>query len=168
MTNEKIADKAGKNGDGQRATRAESIHTIYRGPHIGRNRCGAMDWYARKARSHHLTNIHHLSERPPKLFKGEAMDISFTEEDAKWVHHPHSDALVINVYIGSRSVHRILVDNGSSANILYYDVYKKMGLLDKEMSIDICYLYGFTGVTVSTKRSIKLSIRLGDSAASAT
>ena len=60
---------------------------------------------------------------PPKMFKGEMTSITFTEEDARHVHHPHNDALVVKVLIGGTNVHRCLVDNGSSVNILTYDTY---------------------------------------------
>ena len=73
-----------------------------------------MDRYVKEARQRPLTNVNNLSLRPPKVFKGEAVDITFTEEDAKWVHHPHSDALVVNIMIGAMNVHRVFVDNGSS------------------------------------------------------
>lgn len=67
--------------------------------------------------------MHHLSQRPHKLFKGEEPDIMFTEEDATWVHHPHIDALVIKVKIDSTSVHKVLVDNGNVVNVVTYKVY---------------------------------------------
>lgn len=54
------------------------------------------------------------------MFKGENTQIIFSEDDTKWVHHPHNDVLVINARIGSSCVHRVFVDNGSFVNILYY------------------------------------------------
>lgn len=63
-------------------------------------------------------HVYNLSERPPKLFKGETAGITLTEDDARHVHHPHNDALVVKVAIGSINVHMVLVDNGSSVNIL--------------------------------------------------
>lgn len=79
------------------------------------------------------------------MFKGEDTQINFPEEDVDWIHHPHNDALVVNIKIGSRSVHRVFVENGSLVNILYHATYKKMGLLDKEMTTGATCIYGFTG-----------------------
>lgn len=68
----------------------------------------------------------------------------FTEEDAKWVHHPHSDALVVRVSIGSQNIYMVLVENGSTVNVLTYDVYKKIGFMDKDLISIVGHLYGFT------------------------
>ena len=46
--------------------------------------------------------------------------ITFTDEDAERVHHPHDDAIVITLLIANYTTRRVLVDNGSSTNILYY------------------------------------------------
>ena len=91
-----------------RFRREGSIQTICGGPHIGGESQNAMDKYVKEARQRPLTNVNNLSLRPPKVFKGELSDITFTEEDAKWVHHPHNDALVVNIRIGSMNVHRVV------------------------------------------------------------
>ena len=46
--------------------------------------------------------------------------ITFTGEDARRLHHPHDDAIVITLTIANYTTRRVLVDNGSSADILYY------------------------------------------------
>ena len=46
-------------------------------------------------------------------------DMSFNEEDAKGVKQPHNDPLVIMLTIEGFNTKRILVDNGSSADIIY-------------------------------------------------
>ena len=47
------------------------------------------------------------------------------KEDARRLHHPHDNALVINIRIGDYNTHRVLIDNGSSADILYYLAFQK-------------------------------------------
>ncbi|XP_074375294.1 uncharacterized protein LOC141717076 [Apium graveolens] len=81
--------------DKERIARAGSIHIILGGSHIGGDSRKAMNRYAREAKDKPLTNVNHLSQRPPELFEREADDIVFRENDAKWVHYPHTDALVI-------------------------------------------------------------------------
>ena len=57
-----------------------------------------------------------ISERSPKMTKVDNLGISFTEEDARWLHHAHDDALVINLSIANFNTQ--LVDNGCSTDIL--------------------------------------------------
>ena len=54
--------------------------------------------------------------------------ITFTDEDAERVHHPHDDAIVITLLIVDYMTKRVLMDNGSSANILYYPTFQQMRL----------------------------------------
>nr|XP_017247956.1 PREDICTED: uncharacterized protein LOC108219166 [Daucus carota subsp. sativus] len=145
-----------------------SIHVIFGGPHLAGEGTRAIERYAKEARGRPLTNIHNLSSRPPKVFRGEAIDITFSEEDARWVHHPHNDALVIALRIGPMNVHRVLVDNGSSVNILYYGTYQKLGLPDKDMKVEDVYIYGFGGEAVKVKGTIRLPVTLGEGTCSAT
>ena len=57
------------------------------------------------------------------MTKVDSPTISFTEEDARRLHHPHDDALVINLSIADFNTQRILVDNGSSVDIHYYPTF---------------------------------------------
>ena len=50
--------------------------------------------------------------------------ITFTDEDAERIHHPHDDAIVITLLITNYTTRRVLVDNGSLANILYYQAFQ--------------------------------------------
>ena len=49
--------------------------------------------------------------------------IRFTEEDARHLHHPHNDTLVISIRIGGYNTHQVLVDNESFVDILYYPTF---------------------------------------------
>ncbi|XP_074376965.1 uncharacterized protein LOC141718479 [Apium graveolens] len=113
--------------------RAESIPTIFRGHPFIVDSNRPSEKNAREARHPPLINIYILEDRPPKIFKGESTDITFRERESRWVHHPHNDALVITMFIGAMNMHRVFLDNGSSANILYYNSYKKLGFPDSDM-----------------------------------
>ncbi|XP_074363494.1 uncharacterized protein LOC141704042 [Apium graveolens] len=142
--------------------RAGSIQAIFGGhPFIG-NSNRALERNAREARHPPLTNIHSLEDRPPKIFKGESADITFRERESRWVHHPHNDALVITMLIGEMNVHRVFLDNGSSANILYYSTYKKLGFPDSDMYFEDAHIYGFTGEAVRVMGSVRLPVTLGE------
>ena len=69
-----------------------------------------------------------LSGRSPKIRTTDKQAITFTDEDAVRIHHPHDDAIVITLLIADYTTRRVLVDNGSSANILYYPVFQQMNL----------------------------------------
>ncbi|XP_074342005.1 uncharacterized protein LOC141679403 [Apium graveolens] len=148
--------------------RAGSIRAIFGGhPFVGdSNR--ALERNAREARHQPLTNIHSLEDRPSKIFKGESADITFREIESIWVHHPHNDAFKITMLVGTMNVHRVFLDNGSSANILYYNTYKKLGFLDNDMNFEDAHVYGFTGEAVRVMGSIRLPVTLGEGALSIT
>ena len=106
---------------------AEPLHkirTIFGGPHFAEETRGAQNRYVREARDKLLTNVDSLDKRPAKQFRGEVDDITFNDKDAHHVRHSHCDALVIKAMIANNNVHRILVDNGSSVDILYYQAFK--------------------------------------------
>ena len=57
--------------------------------------------------------------------------IEFSEEDARRLHHRHDDALVVSIQVGDYNMHWVLVDNGSSTDILYYPAFQQMRI-DKD------------------------------------
>jgi hypothetical protein len=63
-------------------------------------------------------------QKPPKIIKKDSMVLSFSKEDAQGVVMPHDNALVVIVTMANQMINRILVDNGSLANILYWPAFK--------------------------------------------
>ena len=64
-----------------------------------------------------------LSRRSPNMRGIDEPTISFTDEEVERIHHPHDDAIVITLLIADYTTRRVLVDNGSSSNILYYPAF---------------------------------------------
>ena len=57
--------------------------------------------------------------------------IEFLEEDARRLNHLHEDALVVSIRVGDYNTHRVLVNNGSFIDILYYLAFQQMRI-DRE------------------------------------
>ena len=89
-------------------------------------------------------------------------NITFSERDAHHVRHLHCDALVITVIIANNNVHRMLVDNGSSVDILYYQAFERMGLKVNNLKPSPNPIYGFTGDSVIPLGVISLPMTLGE------
>ena len=89
-------------------------------------------------------------------------NITFNERDAHHVRHPHCDALVIMAMIANNNVHRILVDNGSSVDILYYQAFQRMGLKVNDLKPSPNPIYGFIGDSVIPLGVISLPTTLGE------
>lgn len=54
--------------------------------------------------------------------------INFQSDESNYRNDPHNDALVISLSIANFLTKWILVDNESSANVLFINVYREMGL----------------------------------------
>ena len=79
---------------------------------------------SKKAQKTYLRMVQNvqLTGSVPKIARRESPIIGFSKEVTRRLHHPHDDALVVSVRVGDYNVHRMLVDNGSSTDILYYPV----------------------------------------------
>ena len=103
-----------------------------------------------------------LTGSVPKIARKESPIIGFSEEDVRHLHHPHDDALVVSVRIGDYNVHRVLVDNGSSADILYYPAFQQMGIDRARLIPTNAPLVGFGGTKVFPLGVVTLSVTVGD------
>ena len=122
----------------------------------------AFDRYAKEARNLPQAHVCRADMRSSKNTCREPKDIVFTEADAKWVYHPHTKALVITVRMNNINVHRMLVNNDSAADILYWDAYKSTGLTENDFCLMTSPLYEFTGDHVIPKGTIKLVFTEGE------
>ena len=77
---------------------------------------------SRKAHKTYLRMVQNvqLTGFVPKMAWVDNPIIGFSKDDARRLHHLHDDALVVNIHVRDYNTHRVLVDNGSSAYILYY------------------------------------------------
>ena len=119
---------------------------------------------SKKAQKTYLKMVQNvqLTGLVPKIARRESPIIGFSEEDARRLHHPHDDALVVNIRIEDYNMYRVLVDNGSSANILYYPAFQQMGIGRKWLIPINAPLVDFGGTRVPPLGAITLSVVVGD------
>ena len=116
---------------------------------------------ARKTYFRMVQNVQ-LMGSVPKIAWRESPIIGFLEEDARRLHHPHDDALVVSIRIEDYNMHRVLVDNGSSTDILYYPAFQQMGIDREWMILMNAPLVGFGGTRVLPLGAITLFVVVGD------
>lgn len=98
----------------------------------------------------------YIVRRPSKVRKCVRPVISFSDEDYEGINLPHTDTLVVTLAIANHKIHRILVDTGSSADILYKSAFDLMKI-DKGKLVLVRYpLVGFIGEQVMPLGSIEL------------
>ena len=92
---------------------------------VGGTRASSL---SRKARKTYLRMVQsvQLTSFIPKMAQVNNPIIGFSEKDARHLHHPHNNALVVSIRVGDYNTHRVLIDNGSFANILYYPTFQQM------------------------------------------
>ena len=87
--------------------------------------------------------------------------MSFNEADAREVKQPHNDPSVIMLNIEGFNTKRILVDNGSSADIIYLPAFQQLKLDPKRLRPFESPLVNFSGDKVYPKGIVMLTITVG-------
>ena len=94
--------------------------------------------------------------------------ITFSDFDMEGFQHPHDDPLVIRAVVANKTIHRVLVNNGSSADIIFALAFDKMGIGREKLELVNAYLHGFSRERVLPLGLIQLVLTLGDPPCQAT
>ena len=147
-------NRGGQNGrvppiDNQPAHPA--INTISGGETLAGNTSSSRKAYARQGYQVNAVTHPTSGDEP----------ITFTETDRGDVMLPHDDPLVISAVIAKHPIERILVDNGSSVNLIYWNCFQQMNLTADRLREVKTPLYSFSGEAVSVMGSVQLPVTLG-------
>ena len=88
--------------------------------------------------------------------------IKFTEEDTRRLHHPYDDAFIVSIRVGDYNIHWVLVNNGSSADILYYPAFQQMRIDKEQLVLTNALLVGFRRTKVYPLGAVTLALTVGD------
>ena len=100
----------------------------------------------------------------PRLYTA----ITFSDSDLEGCQHPHDYPLVIRAVVANKTIHRVLVDNGSSVDIIFASAFDKMGIEREKLEPASTHLRGFSREKVLPLGSIQLVLTLGDPPCQAT
>ena len=131
------------------------IHVISGGFAGGGESSSARKAHLRSIRSADMGEIQTVSKVPRV-----DTTITFSDSDLEGCQHPHDDPLVIRAIVANTTVHRVLVDNGSSANIIFASAFDKMGIGREKLEPVSTHLRGFSGEKVLPLGSIQLVLTL--------
>ena len=116
-----------------------------------------------KSRKTYLKAVQNIQllGRPPRTKGADKQTITFTDEDARRVHHPHNNAIIITLLITDYTTRWVLVDNGSLVDILYYPTFQQMRLERDQLRPINSPLVRFGGMKVQHVSTITLPIVVG-------
>ncbi|VFQ74689.1 unnamed protein product [Cuscuta campestris] len=146
-------DQGRRRGKDNNKPDKEFIEMIVGGPGGGDTASQRNNW----ARSLHVSVV----SLEPQGKQKRREPITFTDRDLPRTGGDHNDPLVITMDIYGADVARVLVDTGSSVNVLYLDAFKKLKL-DRSMLRPLqTPLSGFTGASIEAEGQITLPVTLG-------
>ena len=95
-------------------------------------------------------------------------DLVFTRADLRDVVPHDNDSVVISVVTTGRKVHRVLVDQGSSADVMFWTTFNKLQLFPDLLRPYTGCLYGFADNPVEVRGYLELRTTFTDGTASRT
>ncbi|CAA7049482.1 unnamed protein product [Microthlaspi erraticum] len=100
------------------------------------------------------------AQRYPYIHKG-IPTISFTDKDASGLDIPHLDPLVITLQIHDCDVAKVLVDTGSTVNLIFLETLNRMGVEEGSIKPTSRPLTGFTAEHVYSCGTVRLPVYVG-------
>ncbi|XP_057954118.1 uncharacterized protein LOC131148434 [Malania oleifera] len=130
------------------------IAVIFRGSASGGDSGGARKIYAKQKLL--MEKEETISKRNKKYD-----DITFDSGDEEGVQKPHDDALVLSLLVANYKVKHILIDKGSSANVMFWSVLVEMKIGKERLKPVSTPLVGFSGDVVHPLGTITLPVTMG-------
>jgi len=96
------------------------------------------------------------------------VDLTFTKADLRDVVPHDNDPVVISMVTAGRRVHRVLMDQESSADVMFLTTFNQLQLSTNQLRPYTGCLYGFAGDEVEVRGHIELRTTFTDGASSRT
>ncbi|GMN65311.1 hypothetical protein TIFTF001_034391 [Ficus carica] len=137
------------------------VHTIFGGDATSATASSRRSYVCkarRFARGEYIIMTEHVS----KICRQDSTPITFTNDEVDRLLYPHNDALIGEIRVADNVVRRVLIDNGSSADILFMDAFTRLRIEGVVLTLARTPLYGFAGECVRVAGIVCLPITIGD------
>ncbi|KAG7552152.1 Reverse transcriptase domain [Arabidopsis thaliana x Arabidopsis arenosa] len=128
----------------------KQIQVIMGGSKLFRDSISAIKQHERRTNSPVLKKARVIEEQLP--------EITFSESETSQLDKPHDDALVITLDIAHCEVSRVLIDTGSSVDLIFLDTLTRMGISKQSIKGPPSPLVSFTSETSMSVGTIVLPV----------
>ena len=101
------------------------------------------------------------SHEPKRARVERQLIMGFSDEDNVRTIQPHDDALMITLRIGGYDIKKVMVDQGSAAEIMYPDLYRGLDLRAEDLMPYSSPLISFERTIIIPKGQIRLPVQTG-------
>jgi hypothetical protein len=125
-------------------------------------RGSSVDFDTKQQKRDHYRSINHVAITGPVVqTKWSHVPLTFDARDVDLRSAPHIDAMVINCSVAGWDLHKVLVDNGSQADIIFLHAFDRMGISHSLLKPSDNPLYGFGGKGTFPVGKIELPLSFG-------
>ena len=102
-----------------------------------------------------------INQEPKRARVERQLIMGFSDEDNVRTIQPHDDALMITLRIGGYDIKKVMVDQGSAAEIMYPDLYRGLDLRAEDLMPYSSPLISFERTIIIPKGQIRLPVQTG-------
>jgi hypothetical protein len=122
----------------------------------------SADFDTKRQKRDHYRSINHVAVTGPVVqTKWSHVPLTFDARDVDLRSAPHIDAMVINCSVAGWDLHKVLVDNGSQADIIFLHAFDRMGISHSLLKPSDNPLYGFGSKGTFPVGKIELPLSFG-------
>jgi hypothetical protein len=122
----------------------------------------SVDFDTKRQKRDHYQSINHIAVTGPIVqTKWSHVSLTFDARDVDLRSAPHMDAMVINCSVAGWDLHKVLVDNGSQADIIFLHAFDCMVISHSLLKPSDNPLYGFGGKGTFPVGKIELPLSFG-------